>query len=61
MRSGAGAGFGVITVIPAGAGITVTGSLTNGFYPVTYNSTNGFASADFITFARPVTPTPGAG
>ncbi|MFT4039170.1 MAG: SH3 domain-containing protein [Thermomicrobiales bacterium] len=61
LRSGTGSSFGVIMVIPSGAGITVTGSLSNNYYPVTYNGTSGYASADYITFSQPTTPTPGTG
>lgn len=61
LRSGAGMGFGVLVVIPSGAQIAITGNLTNGFYPVTYSGTSGYASADYITFDRPTTPTPGTG
>jgi uncharacterized protein YraI len=61
LRSGAGANFGVITVIPSGAQITVTGNATNNYYPVTYSGNTGYASADYITFNQPTTPTPGTG
>lgn len=59
LRSGAGLGFGVITVIPNGGQITVTGNATNNYYPVTFDGTSGYASADYITFSQPTTPTPG--
>jgi uncharacterized protein YraI len=59
MRTGPSTGTSVILVIPNGAQITVTGSVTSGFYPVRYGSTNGFASSTYITFTSPgVTPTP---
>jgi uncharacterized protein YraI len=61
LRSGAGSSFGVLTVIPSGAQISVTGNATNNFYPVTYSGTSGYASADYITFSQPATPTPGTG
>jgi len=61
MRSGAGMNFGSITVIPAGAQITVTGNATNNYYPVTYGGDSGYSSADYITFSQPTTPTPGTG
>ena len=59
LRSGAGLGYPPNTVIPAGARIKVTGNAINNYYPVTYNGIDGFASADYITFTEPVTPTPG--
>ncbi len=59
LRSGATTSASVLLVIPNGSQITVTGNLTNGFYPVRYGSTNGFASSTYITFTSPVpTPTP---
>jgi uncharacterized protein YgiM (DUF1202 family) len=61
LRSGAGLNFGVITVVPNGSQVTITGSLTNNFYPVTYSGTAGYISADYITFDEPTTPTPGDG
>ncbi|CAN5691306.1 SH3 domain-containing protein [soil metagenome] len=63
MRSGAGTSFSVLIVIPSGAAVGITGSQTNGFFPVRYNNTNGFASANFLTTTAPgsgtaPTPTP---
>ncbi len=59
LRSGASSTASVVLVIPNGSQITVTGNLTNGFYPVRYGSTNGFASSTYITFTAPG-PTPTA-
>ncbi len=53
LRSGAGLSYGVITVIPASAEITVTGAAQSGYYPVDYGTFSGFASADYITFEEP--------
>ncbi|MCA9859727.1 MAG: SH3 domain-containing protein, partial [Thermomicrobiales bacterium] len=61
MRSGPGTNNGVVVVMPNGAQITITGALTNNFYPVQYDGYNGYASADYITFDEPTTPTPGDG
>jgi len=62
LRSGAGTSFGVLTVIPNGAAVTVTGSQQNGYFPVRYSGTNGFASATFLTTTDPgQTPDPGNG
>lgn len=49
MRSGASLGNGVILVIPRGATITVRGEAQNGFLPVTYASTQGWAHSDYIS------------
>jgi uncharacterized protein YgiM (DUF1202 family) len=48
LRSGPGTTYSVLTVMPNGATVTITGALTTGFYPVTYNGTAGYASADFL-------------
>ncbi|MCA9860395.1 MAG: SH3 domain-containing protein [Thermomicrobiales bacterium] len=53
LRSGPSTGSGVLVVIPNGSAITVTGVLANGFYPVTFDGTSGFASANYITFTPP--------
>jgi len=59
LRSGTSTATSVLLVIPNGSQITVTGNLTNGFYPVRYGSTNGFASSTYITFTPPgPAPTP---
>lgn len=39
----------IILVMPEGASVTVTGSPSQGFLPVTYNGTSGWASSDFLT------------
>ncbi|MGD9712836.1 MAG: SH3 domain-containing protein, partial [Thermomicrobiales bacterium] len=62
LRSGAGTSFGVLTVVPSGQAVTVTGGQTNGFFPVTYNGTRGYVSASFLSTSQPAaTPTPGSG
>ncbi|HET9661816.1 MAG TPA: SH3 domain-containing protein [Thermomicrobiales bacterium] len=48
LRTGPGTNYSVILVMPNGATVTITGALTNGYYPVTYNGTAGYASADFL-------------
>jgi uncharacterized protein YgiM (DUF1202 family) len=58
LRSGAGTTFSVLLVIPSGATVTITGGLTNGFYPVTYNGTSGYASATYLQTGSGPTPTP---
>ncbi len=64
MRSGAGTTFSVILLIPSGAAVGITGSQTNGFFPVRYNNTNGFASATYLSTTPPgsaPSPTQGTG
>lgn len=48
LRGGPSTGDKVLAVMPAGARITVTGAGSNGFYPVTYNGTKGWAYGDWI-------------
>jgi uncharacterized protein YraI len=64
LRSGAGTSFNVLTVIPNGAAVGITGSQQNGYLPVRYNGTNGFASATYLTATDPgidPDPDPGTG
>lgn len=39
----------ILLVMPEGTSVTVTGSASGGYLPVTYNGTNGWASADYLT------------
>jgi uncharacterized protein YraI len=50
LRSGPGLGYAVLLVMPAGAGVDVTGDPDGGFYPVTYGGTDGWASGDYLSF-----------
>jgi uncharacterized protein YraI len=61
LRSGPSTSTTSLGVVPSGALVTVTGGLTSNFYPVTYNGTAGYISADYLTFDEPTTPTPGDG
>jgi uncharacterized protein YraI len=49
LRSGAGTSYGVITVIPDGAQVELTGSTSNGFSQVIYQGTTGWASSQYLT------------
>ncbi len=49
LRSGPGTNYAVIMVIPAGTSVEVTGAARSGFFPVTYGSRSGFASADYFS------------
>jgi len=58
-RTGPGTNNAVILVMPAGAALTVTGDGANGFLPVTYNGSSGWASAQYLSAAgTPPTPSP---
>jgi uncharacterized protein YraI len=61
LRSGAGTSFGVLRIIPNGAAVTVTGSEQNGFFPVRYDGTTGYAAASFLTTSEPSEPPPSGG
>jgi hypothetical protein len=58
LRSGGSTGSSVITVMPKGASVTITGAPVNGWYPVSYNGKTGWASAKYFTplTSPPVTP-----
>lgn len=48
-RSGPGTDYGIISVIPNGASISLTGESSGGFVEVVYNGLQGWVSADYIT------------
>ncbi len=60
LRSGPGTGYTVITVMPGGSTVSITGAVNNGFYPVRYNGQDGYASAQYLQIGGtpPPTPTP---
>lgn len=49
LRSGPSTNDTVLTVMPGGSRVTVTGAAQDGFYPVTYNGTSGWASGDYLS------------
>jgi len=49
LRAQPSTGAQVLVVMPAGATIYVTGSASNGFLPVFYNGSNGWAAAQYIS------------
>ncbi|MGC4107690.1 MAG: SH3 domain-containing protein [Thermomicrobiales bacterium] len=58
-RSGAGTGFGVITVLAEGATVTLNGTASGGWQPVVCNGRSGFVSSQYVTItSQPSTPTP---
>jgi uncharacterized protein YraI len=50
LRAGPSTGDDVLLVMPAGAAVTVTGDAVNGFYPVRYRGTSGWAFGDYLDF-----------
>ncbi len=62
LRAGPSTSDAVLTVIPAGATVTVTGSAQNGFYPVTYAGRSGWAYGTYLSIGGSGTnPPPGGG
>lgn len=49
MRAGPDLSQRVVTVIPAGASVTITGNGQAGFLPVSYNGSSGWASSDYLS------------
>lgn len=50
LRAGPNVAEPVLTVMPAGATVSVTGGPQGGFYPVSYSGMSGWASGDFLRF-----------
>lgn len=51
LRTGAGTGFGIVTVMPSGASITVIlGPTANGWYQVQYGLQTGYAFGAYLAF-----------
>jgi len=60
-RSGAGSSFGVITVLPEGAIVTLNGTAINGWQPVICGGRSGYVAAQYLTITtQPSTPAPTA-
>lgn len=53
LRNQASLSGGVIVVIPRGGSLVVRGAAQNGFLPVTYQGTQGWAHSDYIAVSRP--------
>jgi uncharacterized protein YraI len=58
MRAGAGTTFTVLTVIPRGTTVSLTGQSANGFYGVTWSGKTGWASSDYLRVASGTAPAP---
>ncbi len=61
LRSGAGTSSSIITTLPAGTKLVVSGSPSNGWYKVVYNGTVGFVSGDYITASDSLNASFGSG
>ena len=57
LRTGPGLAHKVLTVMPAGAKVTLTGQSSNGFRSVSYNGWSGWASAQYLAVTG-TTPAP---
>jgi len=58
LRADASLSGAVLTVIPSGATVSLTGDSQNGFLPVTYDGLNGWASAEFLGDGSTAGPEP---
>lgn len=61
LREGPGTNYNAIVVMPGGISVSVMGSPVNGFYPLTFHGTKGWASGDYLTSSAPNLPNPGNG
>src|SRR4051794_31429322 len=52
LRSGPSTGYSVITVMPSGAEVGITGDRQAGFYPVRFGGDDGWASADYLALGN---------
>ena len=51
-------GAATILTMPLGSSVTVTGEAVDGFLPVRYGETTGYAAAEYLTAERDMTPIP---
>lgn len=58
MRAGAGTNYTVLTVIPRGTTVTLTGQSANGFYGVTWNGKTGWSSSTYLRVSSGSAPAP---
>ncbi|MGB3330997.1 MAG: SH3 domain-containing protein [Thermomicrobiales bacterium] len=59
LRAGPGTGNGILTVIPRGSVVTITGADTAGFLPVTWEAFTGWVATAYLdTGSGPPTPAP---
>ena len=58
LRSGPDTASASLTTMPYGASVSILGSVQNGFYPVRYGQTQGYASASYLQLYTESTPIP---
>lgn len=58
LRQGPSTDNAVLTVMPGGATVSVMGEPVNGWYPLMYGSTKGWASGEWLSSTAPTLPTP---
>src|SRR5690606_30603825 len=58
MRSGPATSYSVVTVMPAGATVVLTGQQSNGFHSVSYNGRTGWAFSTYLSITPPTAPQP---
>ncbi|MEA2584843.1 MAG: hypothetical protein QOF33_2928 [Thermomicrobiales bacterium] len=61
LRSGPSTADDVLRVMPPGAAVTIDGEPENGFYPVTYQGTSGWAYGGYLDLADDGEPAPAIG
>jgi uncharacterized protein YraI len=59
LRTGPGTGYQVVLVMPGGASVEVMGDPQNGFYPLRYNGTKGWAAGDWLSIGGGGNPSSG--
>lgn len=57
-RNGPGTGYGVISVIPQGTSVTLTGQNSGGFLSISFNGMEGWVAADYIATGSPAPAPP---
>ncbi|HZQ37280.1 MAG TPA: SH3 domain-containing protein, partial [Dehalococcoidia bacterium] len=55
LRSGPDTSYGVVTVLPGGATLTITGAANNQWYPVSVNGQNGWVDGAYISLGANAT------
>ena len=58
LRGGPDTEYASLTTMPYGAMVTLLGDAQNGFYPVRYGQTEGYASAAYLAVSAQTTPIP---
>ncbi|MFN8516248.1 MAG: SH3 domain-containing protein [Thermomicrobiales bacterium] len=61
LRSGPGLGYRILTIMPAGSTVAVTGEPTEGWYPVQYNDLTGWAFGQYISIGGGSAPVASTG